>query len=243
MKKDYTLKLVLAMLVVVLVSLVSFVGVYRGKNLLKEYSLGKDFSKRKIATFSIVETDNEKAAQTTEQTGENGENADNQSEENKNIQNAQQVPPETTISEFSTNILTKSKNRADNIKITCEKINGMEVKSGETFSFCGRTGISKESEGYKKADVIVGDDTVKALGGGNCQVSTTLYNAVLNSSDLEVTERHPHGKKVNYVPEGKDAAIAHGSKDFKFKNNSNKTLKIYASSDGKTVNIKLALLS
>ena len=83
MKKDYTLKLVLAMLVVVLVSLVSFVGVYRGKNLLKEYSLGKDFSKRKIATFSIVETDNEKAAQTTEQTGENGENADNQSEENK----------------------------------------------------------------------------------------------------------------------------------------------------------------
>lgn len=177
-------------------------------------------------------------AQTTEQNEKN-----NQSEENKNIQNAQQVPPETTISEFSTNILTKSKNRADNIKITCEKINGMEVKSGETFSFCGRTGISKESEGYKKADVIVGDDTVKALGGGNCQVSTTLYNAVLNSSDLEVTERHPHGKKVNYVPEGKDAAIAHGSKDFKFKNNSNKTLKIYASSDGKTVNIKLALLS
>ena len=177
-------------------------------------------------------------AQTTEQNEKN-----NQSEENKNIQNAQQVPPETTISEFSTNILTKSKNRANNIKITCEKINGMEVKSGETFSFCGRTGISKESEGYKKADVIVGDDTVKALGGGNCQVSTTLYNAVLNSSDLEVTERHPHGKKVNYVPEGKDAAIAHGSKDFKFKNNSNKTLKIYASSDGKTVNIKLALLS
>ena len=176
--------------------------------------------------------------QTNEQKEEN-----KQSEENKDNQNNQQIQPETTISEFSTKILTKSKNRANNIKITCEKINGMEVKPGETFSFCGRTGISKESEGYKKADVIVGDDTVKALGGGNCQVSTTLYNAVLNSSDLEVTERHPHGKKVNYVPEGKDAAIAHGSKDFKFKNNSNKTLKIYASSDDKAVNIKLALLS
>ena len=176
--------------------------------------------------------------QTNEQKEEN-----KQSEGNKDNQNNQQIQPETTISEFSTKILTKSKNRANNIKITCEKINGMEVKPGETFSFCGRTGISKESEGYKKADVIVGDDTVKALGGGNCQVSTTLYNAVLNSSDLEVTERHPHGKKVNYVPEGKDAAIAHGSKDFKFKNNSDKTLKIYASSDSKTVNIKLALLS
>ncbi len=181
--------------------------------------------------------------QEIDQNDENKQSDENKDSNAQNNQKQESIPEETTISEFSTNILTKSKNRANNIKITCEKINGMEVKSGETFSFCGRTGISKESEGYKKADVIVGDDTVKALGGGNCQVSTTLYNAVLNSSDLEVTERHPHGKKVNYVPEGKDAAIAHGSKDFKFKNNSNKTLKIYASSDGKTVNIKLALLS
>ena len=150
---------------------------------------------------------------------------------------------ETTASEFSTKILTKSKNRANNIKITCDKINGMEVKPGETFSFCAKTGKSKESDGYKKADVIVGDDTIKALGGGNCQVSTTLYNAVLKVSNLEVTERHPHGKKVNYVPEGKDAAIAHGSKDFKFKNNSDKTLKIYASSDGKSVSIRLAFIN
>ena len=161
-------------------------------------------------------------------------------DQNKQVESK---PQETTASEFSTKILTKSKNRATNIKITCEKINGMEVKPGETFSFCDRTGKSKESEGYKKADVIVGDDTVKALGGGNCQVSTTLYNAVLNSSELEVIERHPHGKKVNYVPEGKDAAIAHGSKDFKFKNNSDKTLKIYASSDGKSVSIKLAFIN
>ena len=71
MKKDYTLKLVLAMLVVVLVSLVSFVGVYRGRNLLKEYSLGKDFSKRKIATFSVVEDKNEN--QQSEESAENQE--------------------------------------------------------------------------------------------------------------------------------------------------------------------------
>lgn len=168
------------------------------------------------------------------------ENKDNQVQSNPKQES---IPKETIISEFSTKILTKSKNRANNIQITCSKINGMEVTSGEEFSFCGRTGVSKESEGYKKADVIVGDDVIKALGGGNCQVSSTLYNAVLKTSELEVTERHPHGKKVNYVPEGKDAAIAHGSKDFKFKNNSDKSLKIYASSDGKTVNIKLALLS
>ncbi|MBR2704137.1 MAG: hypothetical protein IKE91_01570 [Clostridia bacterium] len=90
MKKDYTLKLVLAMLVVVLVSLVSFVGVYRGKNLLKGYSLGKDFSKRKVATFSVVETDNETTTQSSEeQTEENAENAENQTGEN-NEQNQPQ---------------------------------------------------------------------------------------------------------------------------------------------------------
>lgn len=114
MKKDYTLKLVLAMLVVVLVSLVSFVGVYRGKNLLKDYSLGKDFSKRKIATFSVVEIDNETAtqnntpseeqnaenpeqnAENTEQNAENTEqNAENteQNAENKNEENKEQKQP------------------------------------------------------------------------------------------------------------------------------------------------------
>ncbi len=187
-----------------------------------------------------ISYDNNPSQEQNDENKQSDENKDNNEQDN---QKQESIPQETTISEFSTKILTKSKNRANNIKITCEKINGMEVKSGEEFSFCGRTGTSKESEGYKKADVIVGDDTIKALGGGNCQVSTTLYNAVLKSSELEVTERHPHGKKVNYVPEGKDADIAHGSKDFKFKNNSDKTLKIYASSDGKTVNIKLALLS
>lgn len=106
MKKDYTLKLVLAMLVVVLVSLVSFVGVYRGKNLLKEYSLGKDFSKRKIATFSVVETDNETATQTdvaseeqaeesaesTENTEENAENSEEQTENNAEENKEQKQP-------------------------------------------------------------------------------------------------------------------------------------------------------
>lgn len=150
--------------------------------------------------------------------------------------------PETIASEFSTPIKTTSKNRAKNIQITCSKLNEMTVNPGEEFSFCDRTGVSKESEGYEKADVIVGEKIIKALGGGNCQVSTTLYNAVLAVPELSVTERHPHGKKINYVPEGKDAAIAHGSKDLKFKNNSDKTLKIYASSDEKTVVVKLAFL-
>ena len=101
MKKDYTLKLVLAMLVVVLVSLVSFVGVYRGKNLLKEYSLGKDFSKRKIATFSVVETDNETATQPIE-------NQENEAEENESGEAEAEVQTEEQSEESSENETTEN---------------------------------------------------------------------------------------------------------------------------------------
>lgn len=154
-----------------------------------------------------------------------------------------QTPVETVLYEFSTPLKSKSSNRVNNIQITCSKLNEKTVEPGQEFSFCKTLGPSTEAEGYKKADVIVDEKVVQALGGGNCQVSTTLYNAVLGVPTLEVIERHPHGKKVNYVPEGKDAAIAHGSKDFKFKNNSDKTIKIYSSTDGTNVYVKLVSLN
>ena len=77
------------------------------------------------------------------------------------------------------------------------------------------------------------------MGGGNCQVSSTLYNAVLKVPNLKVTERHEHSNKVPYVKKGKDAAIAYGSYDFKFKNNSGNDIKIEASTNGKNVTISL----
>ena len=83
---------------------------------------------------------------------------------------------------------------------------------------------------------------IQTLGGGNCQVSSTLYNAVLKVPDLKVTERHPHSKRVYYVPVDKDAAVAHGSVDFKFKNNTGVPIKIYANADLKGVTIRLVKL-
>lgn len=83
----------------------------------------------------------------------------------------------------------------------------------------------------------------KGLGGGNCQVSTTLYNAVLNVPSLQVTERHPHSNKVPYIQSGKDAAVAFGSYDFKFVNNSGYRIKILASTSGADVTIKIISLS
>ena len=71
---------------------------------------------------------------------------------------------------------------------------------GSTFSFCDTVGKATSSKGYQKADVYTHDGEVtKALGGGNCQVSTTLYNAVLKVDGLNVTERHVHSNSVPYI--------------------------------------------
>lgn len=152
---------------------------------------------------------------------------------------AKSEPVESVLAEFSTTIKSKASNRLNNIQITCSKLNGTTVESGKSFSFCQTVGKATEEKGYKKADVIVDKQVTQALGGGNCQVSSTLYNAILKVSDFKVTERHPHGKKVNYVPEGKDAAVSYGSKDLKFVNNTSNTIKIYASTDNKKVSIKI----
>ena len=152
---------------------------------------------------------------------------------------AKSEPVETVLAEFSTTIKSRASNRLNNIQITCSKLNGTTVESGKSFSFCQTVGKTTEEKGYKKADVIVDKQVTQALGGGNCQVSSTLYNAILKVSDFKVTERHPHGKKVNYVPEGKDAAVSYGSKDLKFVNNTSNTIKIYASTDNKKVSINI----
>ena len=148
-------------------------------------------------------------------------------------------PKETEIASFTTKLLTDDENRETNIDITCSKINNQVVEPGETFSFTKTVGQSTPEKGYEKADIFdANGNKVKGLGGGNCQVSSTLYNAVLEA-DLEVVERHPHSEKVYYVPEGKDATVSYGSLDFRFKNNKDYSIKIYANSTETHVNVRL----
>ena len=131
-------------------------------------------------------------------------------------------PKETEIASFSTKIYTKDSERQNNVSLTCSKLNDTIVENGKTFSFCNTVGKATSSKGYQKADVFKDGEKVKALGGGNCQVSSTLYNAVLKIPELNVTERHPHSNSVPYVKEGKDAAVSYGTYDFKFVNNTRK---------------------
>ena len=150
---------------------------------------------------------------------------------------------ETDLSSFSTTISSRGAGRLNNIRITCDRLNDLVVSNGETFSFCETLGPATEEQGYQKADVIAHGDIIQALGGGKCQVSSTLYNAVLEAGEgFEIVERHPHGKHVGYVPEGRDAAISYGSMDLKFKNNTGNDIKMYLSSDDYTITVRIVKL-
>lgn len=133
---------------------------------------------------------------------------------------------ETEIANFSTKIHNKEESRQNNIRITCNSLTNIEIKPGETFSFCNTVGKATKEKGYQEADVYIDGEKKQGLGGGNCQVSTTLYNAVIQVEGLEVVERHEHSGYVPYIGKGKDAAVAYGSYDFKFKNNTNRIIKI-----------------
>ena len=159
-------------------------------------------------------------------------NEDTNSNENKNPASVNTTPPSTPqpsappqpkeeqISSFTTKIYSSDSARQNNISITCRSLNGTIVKNGASFSFCNTVGPSTTSKGYQKADIFDNNgQKKKGLGGGNCQISTTLYNAILSIPNIKVTERHAHSNNVPYIQKGKDAAVAYGSYDLKFVNN------------------------
>lgn len=175
----------------------------------------------------------------------NTEEANKVNNRMENVLGNVETPPsekEEEIASYSTKVSGSTPNRLTNIRITCGKLNGTTVNTGETFSFCDKTGPSTAEEGYKEATMFLNGKEVQSLGGGNCQVSSTLYNAVLDVPDLKVIERHEHGKDVSYVPDGKDAAVSYGSIDFKFKNNTANNIKLYFETDDVTLTVKIVKL-
>ncbi len=108
-------------------------------------------------------------------------NSNNNSATRISTENKIKQPVEEEISSFSTTIYIKDENRQNNITLACSQLNGTTVNSGDTFSFCNTLGPAKPEDGYEKADTFEADgDIIKEYGGGKCQVSSTLYNAVLN---------------------------------------------------------------
>lgn len=121
------------------------------------------------------------------------------------------------IGKAETPLLDKGENRIHNIRVAAHDITNITLTQGEMFSFNGTIGKATAERGYRVATIIENGRSTQGIGGGICQISSTLYGAVL-AGDLAVVERHPHSKPVDYVSEGLDATTS-DDKDFKFRNN------------------------
>ncbi len=136
-----------------------------------------------------------------------------------------EAPEPVLIGAAETMILDKSESRMHNIALCVRTLNGSTLEPGETFSFNKRVGERTEKRGYRKATVLIQGEKVQDYGGGVCQVSSTIYQAV-RAAGLSVTERHSHQKDVGYAQPGDDAAVDYGNMDLQFINSSEFKVKI-----------------
>lgn len=131
------------------------------------------------------------------------------------------------ISSYTTKYDASNTNRSGNLKIAANKINGTVLMPGEEFSYNEVVGKRTIEEGYTNAKMYENGQVIDGLAGGICQISSTLYNAVL-LANLEITERRNHSYTSSYVPAGRDATVVYGRQDFKFKNSRTYPIKIEA---------------
>lgn len=132
---------------------------------------------------------------------------------------------------FSTKYAASNGNRTTNLKLAANKINGTVLLTDEVFSYNTVVGQRTIAAGYREAAVYQNGEVVQGLGGGICQISTTLYNAVLYAN-LKIVELHNHQFVPSYVTAGRDATVVYGVKDFQFKNNRKYPIKITCSVSG-----------
>lgn len=160
-----------------------------------------------------------------------------------------ETPPEKTAAEVRAVLFrdelgsyssphTANSNRTTNLTLCCKAINGTVINPGEIFSFNGVVGERTAAKGYKEATVYVGTESVGQLGGGICQVASTIYDAALYA-DLEITDRTYHMFFVTYVKGGLDATVYWGSQDFCFRNDTEYPIRINASVSGGYVHISI----
>ena len=142
------------------------------------------------------------------------------------------------LAEYETKFNEQQLNRSQNIKIATTKINGTVVLPGEIFSYNDTVGYRTETDGFKLAPMYIGGKLVDGIGGGVCQVSSTLYNAVL-CANLEVMERKSHQFLPAYIEVGRDATVADGYIDLKFKNTRKYPIKIICSAQNGVVKVKI----
>lgn len=140
----------------------------------------------------------------------------------------------------TTSLKGSSANRIGNITLAASHLNGLVIQPGQTLSISTAIKPRTAANGYREAGAYLNGETVQALGGGICQLSSTAYNAVMNSG-LTVIERHPHSMPVHYLPLGLDAAIAEGTKDLIIRNDYDLPVTLQAGVTGNKLTISVIL--
>ena len=142
------------------------------------------------------------------------------------------------LSYFTTMYDPGDRDRSTNLRLACEKLNGKVIMPGETFSYNKTLGPRTVAAGYKNGKVYENGKVVDGIGGGICQISSTLYNAVL-MANLEIVERRNHQFVTSYVGAGRDATVVYGVTDFKFKNTRTYPIRLVASSKNGVATISI----
>lgn len=141
------------------------------------------------------------------------------------------------MAEYSTKFNKAQRERAENIRLAAEKLNGHIIAPNEIFSFNDTVGERTGEKGYKEAPIFFKNETVPGVGGGVCQLSSTIYNLAL-LTDLEIVERANHSLPVNYVPLGRDATVNYNHIDLKFRNTTGSYLLIFTEVQDGTLTVK-----
>ena len=142
------------------------------------------------------------------------------------------------LASYSTTFATSNKNRTTNIKLASNKINGVVLMPGEQFSFNEVVGKRTAAAGYKTAAVYVAGKVENGIGGGICQVSSTLYNTALRAN-LEIVKRSNHRFATGYVPLSTDATVSWGGPEFIFKNSRKYPIKITSTVNGGKITVNI----
>ena len=145
---------------------------------------------------------------------------------------------DTRLGSYDTNYNAGKVNRSSNLAVACRKINAHIIMPGEVFAFNKVVGPRTPQNGFKNAIIFQDGQEVEGLGGGICQVSSTVFNAAL-LSNMEIVQRRCHSLKVVYVPLGRDAMVSYGSSDFQFKNNNKNPVVIFANAYRGKLNVEI----
>lgn len=207
-------KIIFIILIIILIISISFIITKKNDNKNLKYSSNYTAERTSVSNNEFTEN----YILTDENTEEKNDNSSDSQDKEKNTE--KENTESKTLSDFSTKLPKDTKARYSNIDLACETLNNTVVKSGEIFSLWNTLGCPTKEKGYKKAKAFTSGGKIKySYGGGICQVSTTIYNALLKIDGIKILERHEHSRDVAYIKDGKDASVSYKSADLRFKNN------------------------